>query len=71
MPGEGELLLIRIMAAQLQVSEAESELAELGITTPSPADVVAWINASPKQRESLAVSWAVLQTTREPEWKSR
>jgi hypothetical protein len=65
------ILTGQIVTQAIRIGTAETELTEMGIASPSLADVVAWANASPKQREALAVQWAVMAALGEPEWKGR
>jgi hypothetical protein len=66
---EAAMMQVEVMTASLAFHVAEQELAECGITG-SPADVLAWMNASERQKRNWMLAYAVLAGT-EPAWKSR
>ena len=65
------LLLGEVLTAQAQVKVAEEELNDQGIDNPSLADCLAWLNATRKERERLAMQWATMLAIGDPDWKSR
>jgi len=65
---DADELALTALTAQMQNIVATRELADMGITG-SPADLSAWLAATPKQQRSLALAWVALIGTPEPDWK--
>jgi hypothetical protein len=66
---DADEIALTVLTAQAQRIVATRELADMGITG-SPADVSAWIAATPKQQRSLSLAWVALIGT-EPDWKKQ
>jgi hypothetical protein len=62
--------LAEVLASQVRYRQAVDDLHELGITA-SPADALAWLTMSAKEREQSTVLYAMLLAAREPAWKGR
>jgi hypothetical protein len=66
--GDADEIALTALTAQVQTIVATRELLDMGITA-SPADVSAWLEATPKQKRSLALAWLAMIGTPGPDWK--
>jgi hypothetical protein len=70
-PEDRIVIQAELLAMGAERQAAVNELAEVGVTTPSPADVEAWIKATPRDRRRMTMAYALYQGMPEPEWKAR
>ena len=72
-PGSDEVYVVQaeLLVKGAEYQQAANELAEIGITRPSPADVHAWLNATPRVRRRLITEWAFVSMLPDPSWKAR
>jgi hypothetical protein len=68
---EDDLALAVMVVAEERAKHlsASEELAEVGIRSATDADLLAWLAATPRQRRSLRLAWAVMVASPEPAWK--